>query len=82
MISILMPIYNGIEFLNESLTSVLAQSFPGWELIIGINGHPQESEVFCKAKQFENMDKRIKVYDLYTITGKATALNKPSPSIP
>ena len=71
-----MPIYNGIEFLNESLTSVLAQSFPGWELIIGINGHPQGSEVFCRAKQFENMDKRIKVYDLYTIKGKANALNK------
>ena len=76
MISILMPIYNGIEFLNESLTSVLAQSFPGWELIIGINGHPQDSEVFCKAKQFEIIDKRIKVYDLYTIKGKANALNK------
>jgi glycosyltransferase involved in cell wall biosynthesis len=76
MISILMPIYNGVEFLNESLTSVLTQSFESWELIIGINGHPEGSEVFCKAKQCENMDNRIKVYDLYFIKGKANALNK------
>jgi len=75
MISILMPIYNGIEFINESVKSVLNQTYKDWELIIGINGHPENSDVFKIAKQFENCDK-IKVYDLIGIKGKSNALNK------
>ena len=59
MISILMPIYNGIEFINESVTSIITQSFNEWELIIGINGHAENSEVFKVAKQYENIDSRI-----------------------
>lgn len=76
MISILMPIYNGIEFINESVTSIVTQTFNDWELIIGINGHPQNSEVFRIAKQYENIDSRIKVYDLFDIKGKSNSLNK------
>lgn len=76
MISILMPIYNGIEFINDSVSSIITQSFNDWELIIGINGHPENSEVFKIAKQYENIDSRIKVYDLLNIRGKANALNR------
>jgi len=43
MISILMPIYNGIEFINESVPSILQQTYGEWELLIGINGHPENS---------------------------------------
>lgn len=42
MISILMPLYNGIEFLNDSISSVIKQSYKKWELLIGINGATQE----------------------------------------
>lgn len=76
MISILMPIYNGIEFINDSVTSIICQSYDEWELIIGVNGHPKDSEVFNQAKKYENIDKRIKVYDLYNIKGKSNALNE------
>lgn len=76
MISILMPIYNGIEFINDSVTSVLLQSFNDWELIIGINGHLENSDTFNQAKQYEYIDKRIKVIDLHKIKGKPNALNK------
>jgi teichuronic acid biosynthesis glycosyltransferase TuaG len=76
MISILMPIYNGIEFINDSITSIILQTFNEWELIIGINGHPENSDVFKKAKQYEEIDPRIKVHDLLQIKGKANALNK------
>ena len=76
MISILMPIYNGIEFINESVTSIITQSFNEWELIIGINGHPENSEIYKIAKNYENIDIRIKVYDFYTIKGKANTLNE------
>ncbi len=74
MISILMPIYNGIEFLKESLPTILYQTYKNWELIIGINGHPKNSFVFQEAKKYEN--ERIKVLDLYTIKGKSEALNE------
>ena len=33
-----MPIYNGIEFINESVPSILEQTYDKWELLIGING--------------------------------------------
>lgn len=76
MISILIPIYNGIEFINESVPSIINQTFSNWELIIGVNGHPENSEVYNIAKSYEGIDKRIKVYDLFEIKGKSNALNK------
>lgn len=76
MISILIPIYNGIEFINESVKSVLLQSFEDWELLIGINGHPEGSEIFHKAKAYESLDKRIIVFDFFSINGKSNTLNE------
>lgn len=74
MISILIPIYNGIEFLNEAIESVLSQTFKEWEVIIGVNGHPPNSDVFKKAKTFES--EKVKVFDLINVKGKPNALNK------
>jgi len=74
MISILIPIYNGIEFIEECLNSVKQQTYKEWEIIIGINGHPEDSEVYNIAKKYEN--DKIKVYDMYTIKGKSNALNE------
>lgn len=76
MISILMPIYNGIEYINESVKSVLDQTFQEWELIIGVNGHPENSIVYQIAKDCESNDARIHVYDFYELSGKANTLNK------
>ena len=39
MITVVVPLYNGIEFLEECLTSVRAQIFQDWICIIGVNGH-------------------------------------------
>ena len=76
MISILLPIYNGITFIDESVSSIHFQTYKDWELIIGINGHPKESETYKIAKEYEKKDSRIKVLDLYTIKGKSNALNE------
>ena len=76
MISILIPIYNGIEFIDESVSSVIQQTFKEWELIIGINGHPKNSDVFLTAKKYEEKNERIKVIDFYTIRGKSNTLNE------
>ena len=74
MISILMPIYNGIEFLEQSLPTILYQTYKNWELIIGINGHPPNSEVYKIAKKYES--DKIRVYDLKNIKGKSCSLNE------
>jgi glycosyltransferase involved in cell wall biosynthesis len=75
MINIVMPIYNGIEFIKESVDSILNQTFQNWVLIIGINGHLERSDVYKTAKKMEN-DKRIRVYDMHDIKGKSNALNE------
>ena len=69
-----MPIYNGIEFIEESISTIKYQKYKNWELIIGINGHPENSEVYQIAKTYEN--EKIKVYDMVEIKGKSNALNK------
>jgi glycosyltransferase involved in cell wall biosynthesis len=74
MISIVIPIYNGIEFIHESVSSVINQTYDKWELLIGINGHPENSEVYKIAKQYEN--EKIRVFDFYTIKGKSNTLNE------
>ena len=74
MITILMPIYNGIKYIDDSVSSVMAQKYKKWELIIGINGHYDQSGVYKMAKLYEN--EKIKVVDLHPIKGKSNALNE------
>ena len=76
MISILMPIYNGIEFIDESVSSVLNQTYDKWELLIGVNGHLPDSEVYKIAKQYEEKSAKIRVFDFYNIKGKSNTLNE------
>lgn len=68
-----MPIYNGIEFIEESVGSIKAQTMTDWELIIGINGHEKNSRVYQIAKVYEN--EKIKVLELET-SGKPASLNE------
>jgi glycosyltransferase involved in cell wall biosynthesis len=83
MISILIPIYNGVEFIEESVSSVLNQTYEQWELLIGINGHPQNSNVYKIAKEYEKKSEnagepsgKIRVFDFYKIKGKSNTLNE------
>jgi glycosyltransferase involved in cell wall biosynthesis len=75
MISILMPVYNGIEYISESVESVLSQTFGDWELIIAVNGHEPGSFTYKIARDYADIDERVRVYDLHEIKGKANALN-------
>lgn len=78
MISILMPIKNGEEFMEESIPSIFNQSYLHWELIIGINGLPSNSSAFQKAVQYQSYYPagKIKVMEMTTIIGKSRALNE------
>ena len=71
-----MPIYNGIEFIEESVSSILNQTYHEWELIIGINGHAENSDIYKIAKEYEKRSQQIRVYDFYNIKGKSNTLNE------
>lgn len=74
--SILMPIYNGVEFLHEAVRSVVSQTYTNWELLIGINGHGDDGGAIRNAvESVALLDiKRIHVYVLDT-AGKSASLN-------
>lgn len=80
MISILMPIYNGIQYFTVSFNSIVGQTFVDWELIIGINGHPQNSNVYnfvrCIISKYPQLTHKIKLIDYYYLSGKSNTLNK------
>jgi glycosyltransferase involved in cell wall biosynthesis len=77
-VSVLIPLYNGVEFLLESLGSIEKQTYPFWEVIIGVNGHSEESDVFKTAKKYERESddgyRRIRVIH-YSTKGKENTMN-------
>jgi hypothetical protein len=80
-----MPVYNGIEFMNESVSSVFSQEdYKKWELIIAINGYSSNSDTYNLAchivsnlrPKFKNGHLfQVKILDLDT-KGKTQTLNK------
>jgi len=44
-VTIIIPLYNGIEFIEEAIKSVVNQTHKRWELIIGVNGYEINSHV-------------------------------------
>jgi len=77
MISIIMPIYNGVEFFEEAYGSVLNQTFEDWELVIAINGHKdseEDSDVYKFVKEKTKGEPRVTAYDL-EIKGYPDTLN-------
>lgn len=59
-ITIVMPFFNGKQYIDETINCVLNQTFPYWELIIVDDGST-EKESIEKIKEIETIDKRIKV---------------------
>ena len=72
-VSILIPLYNGIEFIDECLNSIKAQTHKYWEVIIGVNGHTKDSPVYLKAKERETDKIHIILYDT---KGKPNTMNR------
>jgi teichuronic acid biosynthesis glycosyltransferase TuaG len=75
MISILIPLYNGVKFLEECINSVISQTYNDWECIIGINGHESNSDIEKKARNICSKDSRI-IVKFYLTKGKTNTLNK------
>lgn len=59
MISVIIPIYNAIEYLSETIQSVLSQTFQDWELILVDDGSTDGSGRLCD--EYAQKDSRISV---------------------
>ncbi len=59
IISILMPVFNGAEFLHRSIGSILKQTFTDWQLIVLNDGSTDESTSILNG--FQQEDRRISV---------------------
>jgi glycosyltransferase involved in cell wall biosynthesis len=59
-ISIGLPVYNGERYLEQSIESLLSQSFEDFELIISDNASTDRSAAICQ--RFAKKDKRIRYY--------------------
>jgi glycosyltransferase involved in cell wall biosynthesis len=55
-----MPVYNGEEYLVSALDSVLAQTYPDYELIISDNGSNDSTQEICN--YYCKRDSRIRYY--------------------
>ncbi len=72
LVSIVMAVYNGEKHLNESINSLLSQTYSNIEIIIVDDGSTDETQsILNKLK-----DKRIKVIHLKENSGAAHALNR------
>lgn len=62
-----MPIYNGEQYLEETLHSVISQTYPNWELILIDDGSTDRTGKIIS--KYTNIDKRIKGISLGESSG-------------
>lgn len=60
LVSLGLPVYNGCNFLRQALDSILAQTYPAWELILSDNGSTDATPDICA--EFAARDGRIRFY--------------------
>lgn len=58
-VSIIVPVYNSENFLDECIQSVLVQSFKDWELLLINDGSTDKSPFICD--KYASLDSRIQV---------------------
>lgn len=73
-ISIIMPLYNAQKYLEESLTSVLHQTFTDYELICINDASSDETKSIIQ--KYGAMDTRIRILENQTRSGAAYSRNK------
>ena len=72
-VSVIMPAYNGEQYIAQSVTSVLGQSVSGWELIIVDDGSSDRTAEIVA--EFQKTDDRVR-YFRQGNSGQAAARNK------
>lgn len=77
-ISVLIPVYNGIQFLEECVDSILAQTYTDFDIHIGVNGHASDGgTVYAIAQMIAEKDARIHAHVLNSsVKNKADAIHE------
>ena len=57
LVSIVMPCYNGEQFIQETIDSVISQTYKNWELLVVDDGSKDNS--YSLIKEYANRDSRI-----------------------
>lgn len=73
-VTVLTPLFNGIEYFEECCNSVLAQTEKNWIWIIGVNGHGDDNNLIYTDLKDRIKDPRIIVKN-YMTEGKVATLN-------
>lgn len=73
-VSVLMPVYNGDNYLEETLKSVLAQSFTDFEFVVIDDG--SKDNTWKILSEYANKDRRIKLFQNQVNIGLIKSLNK------
>ncbi len=73
-ISIGLPVFNGQQYLEEAVSSIVAQTYSNFELIIADNCSTDAS--LAIAKKWQKIDQRIKVIESPTNLGAAPNFNR------
>lgn len=71
LVSIIMPVYNGEQYLRQAIDSALAQSYPQWELVVVDDGSSDGTAAIVQAYT----DARVR-YTFQENRGQAAALNR------
>lgn len=74
LLSVVVPVYNVKEYVEECITSILNQTYTNIELILVINGPTDGSDEICR--QFAERDKRIKLVGIKENQGVCWAWKK------
>lgn len=73
-ISAVMPLFNGITYISESINSVINQTYADWEFII-VNDYGSDDGCVEIIKSYAKKDSRIKLIQNETRLGLAESLN-------
>lgn len=73
LVSVLIPVYNGSEFLDEAITSVLKSTYKNFEIILVDDGSTDESKSKCRA--YAKKYKKIHLYGFKINRGMTRCLN-------
>ena len=74
LVSVVMPVHNGEQYLAEAIQSVLGQTFVSWELLVSDDGSSDDSVSITRA--FCRRDSRISLVTGATRGGPARARNR------
>ena len=74
LVSVVMPAYNAARYIESAVQSVIAQTYPNWELLI-VNDASRD-DTLALARSLADQEQRIRVFDQPKNAGVAAARNK------